>query len=199
VNSLEKLGADMAHYPFLKKNLWSSTQFPVLPDFPEYTLTADIAHGPRSTRCPAGFDADIGIVACIPLRVLTKLLFAVTGAEEIYPVSELCPEVCRILIDYCKTDWIRCHVLKHSFLMNDISSVAGKKVWEAGMECAYGLEEIVVPGVSWLPGFSESKKWPKKRRSGPVACIVLGDLLRRQGAVVEGERADITLVIEVRT
>ena len=73
-------------------------------------FTADIAPGPRSTRRPAGLDADIGIVACIPLRVLIKLLFTVTGAEEIFPVSVLCPELCRILIDYCKTDRIRCHV-----------------------------------------------------------------------------------------
>ena len=56
-----------------------------------------------STRYPARLDADIGIVACIPLRVLTKLLFAVTRAEEILSLSVICPELCRILIDHCKT------------------------------------------------------------------------------------------------
>ena len=57
-------------------------------------------------------------------------------------------------------------------------------------------EESLFSGCIMAVRSFQTVRKGKKGRSGPVACIVLGDLLRCQGAVVEGERTDITAVIE---
>jgi hypothetical protein len=68
-----------------------------------------------STRRPDGLNTDINVEARIPLGILKKLFFAVTGAEIILPIPVSGPELCRILIDDCKTDRIRSHSQTHPF------------------------------------------------------------------------------------
>jgi len=61
----------------------------------------------RSTRRTTRLDIDIRVEARVPLWVFEKLLFAVIGAEVMLFVPVRSPELCRILIDDCKTDRIR--------------------------------------------------------------------------------------------
>lgn len=70
-----------------------------------------VMHGvnARSTRRTTRIDADIGVEARISFWVRKKLLPAVIGAEIILPVLVRSPELCRILINDCKTDRIRSH------------------------------------------------------------------------------------------